>query len=102
MFSTLTIADWCILLAGLVVPFIFTIYAKATKTFDNAKPREYMERLDGARIVKAFTAPQAPEKTHAAHLDRGFRTRADDAVAAHLQFPVIRDGAVPRIGQDVR
>ena len=47
--TALTIADWCILLAGLVVPFIFTIYAKATKTFDNAKPREYMERLDGAR-----------------------------------------------------
>lgn len=47
--TALTLADWCILLAGLVVPFIFTIYAKATKTFDNAKPREYMERLDGAR-----------------------------------------------------
>ena len=47
--TALTFADWCILLAGLVVPFIFTIYAKATKTFDNAKPREYMERLDGAR-----------------------------------------------------
>jgi len=47
--TALTIADWCLLAAGLVVPFIFTIYAKASKDFDNAKPREYMERLDGAR-----------------------------------------------------
>lgn len=47
--TALTIADWCLLAAGLIVPFIFTIYAKADKGFDNAKPREYMERLDGAR-----------------------------------------------------
>ena len=46
---SLTIADWCIFIAGLVVPFVFTIYAKASKDFDNARPREYMEHLDGAR-----------------------------------------------------
>lgn len=46
---SLTIADWCILAAGLFVPFVFTVYAKASKDFDNARPREYMERLDGAR-----------------------------------------------------
>ncbi|HNE25851.1 MAG TPA: MAPEG family protein [Pseudomonadales bacterium] len=47
--TVLTVADWCLLAAGLVVPFIFTIYAKASKGFDNAKPREYMEQLAGAR-----------------------------------------------------
>lgn len=46
---TLTIADWCIFIAGIVVPFIFTIYAKASKDFDNAAPRDFMDRLDGAR-----------------------------------------------------
>ncbi len=45
----LTVADWCILLAGLIVPFVFTVYAKANKGFDNAKPREYMAQLEGAR-----------------------------------------------------
>jgi uncharacterized MAPEG superfamily protein len=49
MSMTLTIADWCILVAGLVVPFVFTIYAKSSKEFDNSKPREYMENLAGAR-----------------------------------------------------
>lgn len=47
--AVLTLADWCIFVAGVVVPFIFTIYAKATKDFNNARPREYMERLEGAR-----------------------------------------------------
>ena len=45
----LTIADWCILAAGILVPFVFTIYAKASKDFDNSKPRDYMEHLAGAR-----------------------------------------------------
>lgn len=49
MSATLTLADWCILAAGLVVPFLFTIYAKADKSFDNARPRDYMAGLQGAR-----------------------------------------------------
>ena len=53
MALTLTIADWCIFVAGLVVPFVFTLYAKASKDFDNAKPREYMEHLADARGVEA-------------------------------------------------
>jgi uncharacterized MAPEG superfamily protein len=57
MALTLTIADWCIFVAGLVVPFVFTLYAKASKDFDNAKPREYMERLAGAR-KRAYWAVQ--------------------------------------------
>ncbi len=47
--TVLTVADWCIFVAGLVVPFIFTIYSKTGKGFDNAKPREYMAQLEGAR-----------------------------------------------------
>ena len=57
MLSTLTIADWCIFIAGMLVPVVFTIYAKASKGFDNAKPREYMEHIAGAR-KRAYWAVQ--------------------------------------------
>lgn len=57
MLSTLTIADWCIFIAGMLVPVVFTIYAKASKDFDNAKPREYMEHIAGAR-KRAYWAVQ--------------------------------------------
>ena len=40
MLSTLTMADWCIFIAGVVVPVGFTIFAKACKDVDNATPRE--------------------------------------------------------------
>lgn len=63
MSLTLTIADWCILVAGLIVPFVFTIYAKASKSFDNAKPREYMEHLVGAR-KRAYWAVQNGQETY--------------------------------------
>ncbi|HSC75846.1 MAG TPA: MAPEG family protein [Pseudomonadales bacterium] len=61
--TVLTIADWCIFAAGLVVPFIFTLYAKASKDFDNAKPREYMEHLAGAR-KRAYWAVQNGHETY--------------------------------------
>jgi uncharacterized MAPEG superfamily protein len=64
MSMTLTIADWCIFVAGVIVPFMFTIYAKASKDFDNAKPREYMERLAGAR-KRAYWAVQNGHETYA-------------------------------------
>ena len=57
MLSTLTIADWCIFIAGMLVPVVFTIYAKASKDFDNAKPREFMEHIAGAR-KRAYWAVQ--------------------------------------------
>lgn len=62
MSLTLTLADWCILIAGLGVPFIFTIYAKASKDFDNARPRDYMAKLDGAR-QRAYWAVQNGHET---------------------------------------
>lgn len=58
----MTIADWCIFAAGLVVPFVFTIYAKASKDFDNSKPRDYMEKLEGAR-KRAYWAVQNGNET---------------------------------------
>ena len=57
MLATLTIADWCIFIAGMIVPVVFTLYAKASKDFDNAKPREYMEHIAGAR-KRAYWAVQ--------------------------------------------
>lgn len=45
----MTIAYWCLLAAGFGVPFIFTIYAKASPDFDNAAPRTYMAALEGAK-----------------------------------------------------
>lgn len=62
MALTLTIADWCILAAGILVPFVFTIYAKASKDFDNSKPRDYMEHLAGAR-KRAYWAVQNGQET---------------------------------------
>ncbi|HQQ62570.1 MAG TPA: MAPEG family protein [Pseudomonadales bacterium] len=58
----MTLADWCILVAGLGVPFVFTIYAKASKDFDNSKPRDYMERIEGAR-KRAYWAVQNGQET---------------------------------------
>lgn len=62
MSLTLSVADWCILIAGLGVPFIFTIYAKASKDFDNARPRDYMAKLEGAR-QRAYWAVQNGHET---------------------------------------
>ena len=46
---SMTIANWCILVAGLFIPMGFTVFAKASKDFDNARPRDYMARLEGAK-----------------------------------------------------
>jgi len=44
----MTLALWCVLIAALL-PFPFTLAAKASKRFDNAKPREYLDALSGWR-----------------------------------------------------
>lgn len=51
----MTIALWCVLVAG-ILPQFFGIYAKASKDFDNNNPREYLARLEGkrARAVAAM------------------------------------------------
>ena len=58
----MTLADWCIFVAGLVVPFVFTLFAKTSKDFDNSKPRDYMEKIEGAR-KRAYWAVQNGHET---------------------------------------
>jgi len=43
----MTIALWCVLVAGLL-PYVWTIYAKASKPgYDNNNPREFLVNLEG-------------------------------------------------------
>lgn len=61
---SLTIANWCIFFAGLVLPFVLTIYTKTQPGFDNAKPRVFIEGLQGAR-QRALWAIQNGQETFA-------------------------------------
>jgi uncharacterized MAPEG superfamily protein len=54
----MTIAYWCVLVAGLL-PFAFTLVAKAAGSrYDNRDPRSWQSRLSGL-----------PARAHAAHLN---------------------------------
>lgn len=44
----MTIAFWCVLIAGLL-PYVATITAKAGAKFDNNNPRDWLARQDGYR-----------------------------------------------------
>jgi len=44
----MTIAFWCVLVAGLM-PIVPALIAKSRKDFDNASPREWLSKLDGFR-----------------------------------------------------
>ncbi|WP_428309816.1 MAPEG family protein [Hydrocarboniphaga sp.] len=44
----MTLALWCVLIAALL-PFPFTLAAKFSKRFDNARPREYLAATTGWR-----------------------------------------------------
>jgi len=44
----MTIAYWCVLIAALL-PYAFAGIAKWGQGFDNARPRVYLEQLDGYR-----------------------------------------------------
>jgi uncharacterized MAPEG superfamily protein len=44
----MTVAFWCVLIAGLM-PFVATLIAKSRKDFDNANPREWLSKVDGFR-----------------------------------------------------
>lgn len=44
----MVIAYACVLMAALL-PYLFTVLAKASKTFDNRAPREYLASLEGWR-----------------------------------------------------
>ena len=44
----MTIAFWCVLAAA-VLPYLCTLAAKWSKSFDNHHPRDYLERTQGWR-----------------------------------------------------
>lgn len=44
----MTIAYWCVLVAGLL-PYVFTVLAKAGPGYTNRRPREYLEAVLGWR-----------------------------------------------------
>ena len=58
---TITVADWCIFVAGMILPMIFTVYAKASKEFDNSKPRDFLEKVEGARKRSYWAAQNGYE-----------------------------------------
>ena len=91
MLSTLTFADWCIFVAGMVVPFIFTIYAKFSKDFDNAKPREFMEHVAGAR-KRAYWAVQNGYETYPLFIAAVLL--AEKAGVAQMQVDALAGGFV--------
>jgi uncharacterized MAPEG superfamily protein len=53
----MTIAFWCVLVAGLM-PYIAVGIAKYDKSFDNNAPRDWLQKQDGYR-----------KRAHAAHLN---------------------------------
>lgn len=44
----MTIAYYCVLISGLL-PYIFIVFAKSGKGFDNSTPREYLNKVQGWR-----------------------------------------------------
>lgn len=44
----MTIAYWCVLAAALI-PYLTVGFAKSRRDFDNARPREWLARLEGWR-----------------------------------------------------
>lgn len=52
----MTIALWCVLIAGLL-PYVAVTIAKARSDFDNARPRDWLAQQEGFR--KRATAAQA-------------------------------------------
>lgn len=42
----MTIAYWCVL-AAIVLPYIFTLIAKSSGRYNNAAPREFLEKQEG-------------------------------------------------------
>ena len=71
----MNIAFSCVLLAA-VMPYAFAAYAKfSTKGFDNSRPREFLDQLQGK-----------PKRAHYAHLNsfETFGAFAAGVIIAHL------------------
>jgi uncharacterized MAPEG superfamily protein len=70
----MTTAYWCVL-AGALLPYLFTTLAKAQPRYDNRAPREWLERLEGWR-----------KRAHWAQLNsfEAFPAFAAAVIVAHL------------------
>ena len=89
------IAFWCVLVAALL-PFPFTLAAKWSKRFDNARPRQYFETVTGWRqrahwtqlnSFEAFPAFAAAVVIN--YLMSGPNPRADALAVAFIVFRVL-------------
>lgn len=70
----MTTAYWCVM-AGALLPYLFTVLAKTAPRFDNRAPREWLERLEGWR-----------KRAHWAQLNsfEAFPAFAAAVIVAHL------------------
>jgi len=90
----MTVALWCILAAALLhLPF--TLAAKWSRRFDNARPRDYMDQLDGWRkrahwsqlnMLEAF--PPFAAAVLVAHVVAGPQAAADGLAIAFVLLRV--------------
>lgn len=79
----MSIAFWCVLAAAFL-PFPYTLAAKASRRYDNASPRDYLQSLEGWRQrahwvqLNSFEAfPAFAAAVIVNHLVLGANARAD-------------------------
>lgn len=91
----MTPAFWCVFAAALL-PFPFTLAAKWSKRFDNARPRGYFDTVEGWRQrahwtqLNSFEAfPAFAAAVIVNHLVLGANTRADALALAFIVFRVL-------------
>lgn len=86
----MTLALWCVLIATFQ-PFLFTLAAKSSKHFDNARPREYLEQCSGwrkrahwAQLNSFESFPPFAAAVIIAHVVAGPNSNADLLAIAYL------------------
>ncbi|MDP3858648.1 MAG: MAPEG family protein [Stagnimonas sp.] len=91
----MTIAFWCVLAAAFL-PFPFTLAAKWSRRFDNARPRAYFETVEGWRQrahwtqLNSFEAfPAFAAAVIVNHLVLGANGRADALALAFIGFRLL-------------
>jgi uncharacterized MAPEG superfamily protein len=91
----MTPAFWCVFAAALL-PFPFTLAAKWSKRFDNARPRSYFDTVEGWRQrahwtqLNSFEAfPAFAAAVIVNHLVLGANPRADALALAFIVFRVL-------------
>lgn len=91
----MTVALWCVLIAAFL-PYPFTLAAKWSKRFDNAKPRVYLDSIDGWRQrahwtqLNSFEAfPPFAAAVLVAHVVAGANATADTLAASFIVLRVL-------------